>query len=174
MSAILDFWRPSSNDNYEFLTLYSIYDKDYLYQFWSFYDLYLTGGTVWKKNRHTKKSGHFPSKIFPLNFCLWPVYLCATKFHSYLHLFLRSCSSNLQRNLVIKTFRFIPQIQCVHQQTSNSTDIEHCLSNISWGYAVLEDHLNVLYPAICCVVSKMAVEILTSHTMMIGWNYTRW
>ena len=28
---------------------------------------------------HTKKSGHFRSKIFPLNFCLWPV-MCKKNF----------------------------------------------------------------------------------------------
>ena len=37
MAAILDFWRPSWIDNGYFLTLYSTYANDYLYQFWCFY-----------------------------------------------------------------------------------------------------------------------------------------
>ena len=34
VAAILDFWRPSWIDNGEFLTLYSIHNKDHVYQFW--------------------------------------------------------------------------------------------------------------------------------------------
>ena len=37
------------------------------------------GHNLKEKQAYKKKSGHFRSKIFPLNFCLWPVYLCAKR-----------------------------------------------------------------------------------------------
>ena len=37
LAAILDFWQPSWIDNGYFLTLYSTYAHDHLYQFWCFY-----------------------------------------------------------------------------------------------------------------------------------------
>ena len=36
VAAILNFWRPSEVDNGYFLTMYSSYANDHLYQFWCF------------------------------------------------------------------------------------------------------------------------------------------
>ena len=41
VAGILDFWRPSWIDNGEFLTIYSIYDNDHLYQFFFYYTFLL-------------------------------------------------------------------------------------------------------------------------------------
>ena len=64
-----------------------------------FYGLWLTGETIWKKTGIQKNLGHFFQNLFLWFFAFQLLIYVQNEFHSYLHLFLRNCSSKLQRNL---------------------------------------------------------------------------